>query len=67
VVVQHIFNPSTWETEAGFWARGQPGLQSEFQDSQGYTEKPCHEKKQKHKNLNIKNLSSQTPPYFWYF
>jgi hypothetical protein len=21
--------------------RGQPGLQSEFQDSQGYTEKPC--------------------------
>jgi hypothetical protein len=25
--------------------RGQPGLQSEFQDSQGYTEKPCLEKK----------------------
>jgi hypothetical protein len=24
-----------------FWVRGQPGLQSEFQDSQGYTEKPC--------------------------
>jgi hypothetical protein len=24
--------------------RGQPGLQSEFQDSQGYTEKPCLEK-----------------------
>jgi hypothetical protein len=23
----------------------QPGLQSEFQDSQGYTEKPCLEKK----------------------
>jgi hypothetical protein len=23
-----------------FWVRGQPGLQSEFQDSQGYTEKP---------------------------
>jgi hypothetical protein len=23
--------------------RGQPGLQSEFQDSQGYTEKPCLE------------------------
>jgi hypothetical protein len=21
--------------------QGQPGLQSEFQDSQGYTEKPC--------------------------
>jgi hypothetical protein len=28
---------------ADFWVRGQPGLQSEFQDSQGYTEKPCLE------------------------
>jgi hypothetical protein len=27
--------------------RGQPGLQSEFQDSQGYTEKPCLEKQNK--------------------
>jgi hypothetical protein len=26
-----------------FWVRGQPGLQSEFQDSQGYTEKPSLE------------------------
>jgi hypothetical protein len=24
-----------------FWVRDQPDLQSEFQDSQGYTEKPC--------------------------
>jgi hypothetical protein len=24
-----------------------PGLQSEFQDSQGYTEKPCLEKKER--------------------
>ena len=37
--------------------RPQPGLQSELQDSQGYTEKPCLEKqkktpeKQKTKNL----------------
>jgi hypothetical protein len=30
--------------EAGFWVRGQPGLQSEFQDSQDYTEKLCLEK-----------------------
>ena len=31
----HAFNPSTWEAEAGgFRVRGQPGLQSEFQDSQ---------------------------------
>jgi hypothetical protein len=39
-VVAHAFNPSTWEEEAGGF-RGQPGLQSEFQDSQDYTEKPC--------------------------
>jgi hypothetical protein len=32
-----------------FCARGQPGLQSEFQDSQGYTEKPCLRKKKKTK------------------
>jgi hypothetical protein len=30
-----------------FLVRGQPGLQSEFQDSQGYTEKPCLEKNKK--------------------
>jgi hypothetical protein len=41
--VAHAFNPSTWEAEAG-GVRRQPGLQSEFQDSQGYTEKPCWEK-----------------------
>jgi hypothetical protein len=47
VVVVHAFNPSTWEAEAEVW--GQPGLQSEFQDSQGYTEKPCLEKPKKKK------------------
>jgi hypothetical protein len=51
------FNPSTWETEAGgFLSSGQPGLQSEFQDSQGYTEKPCLEKqKQKQTNKQTKS------------
>jgi hypothetical protein len=44
VVVAHAFNPSTLEAEAGsLWVQGQPGLQSEFQDSQGYIEKPCLE------------------------
>jgi hypothetical protein len=33
------------QRQADFWVRGQPGLQSEFQDSQGYTEKPCLKKK----------------------
>jgi hypothetical protein len=28
------------QRQADLWVRGQPGLQSEFQDSQGYTEKP---------------------------
>jgi hypothetical protein len=37
----HTFNPSTWEAEAGgsLWVWGQPGLQSKFQDSQGYNSK----------------------------
>jgi hypothetical protein len=30
--------------------RGQPGLQSKFQDSKGYTEKPCLEKTNKQTN-----------------
>ena len=29
------------QRQADFWVQGQPGLQSEFQDSQGYTEKSC--------------------------
>jgi hypothetical protein len=45
-VVAHAFNPSTWEAEAGRFLSSKPGLQSEFQDSQGYTEKPCLKTKQ---------------------
>ena len=29
------------QRQADFCVQGQPGLQSEFQDSLGYTEKPC--------------------------
>jgi hypothetical protein len=48
--VPHAFNPSTQEPEAGgFLSSGQPGLQSELQDSQGYTEKPCVLKTKKKK------------------
>jgi hypothetical protein len=38
----HTFNPSTRETAAGkvLWLCGQPGLCSEFQDSQGYIVRP---------------------------
>ena len=40
-----------------FCVRGQLGLQSEFQDSQGYAEKPCPEKPKKKK----KNVEGQGP------
>jgi hypothetical protein len=45
-MVAHTFNPSTGEAKASesLWTWGRPDLQSEFQDSQGYTERPCHEK-----------------------
>jgi hypothetical protein len=48
-----------------FWVRGQPGLQSECQDSQGYTEKPCLENKNKNKQTNNQGHFSSnkvTPP-----
>jgi hypothetical protein len=35
------------QRQEDFGVRGQPGLQSEFQDSQGYTEKTCLGKKTK--------------------
>jgi hypothetical protein len=51
-VVAHTFNPSTWEVEAGGFLSSRPAwstVQSEFQDSQGCTEKPCLGKKKKKK------------------
>jgi hypothetical protein len=64
-VVVHTFDPSTWEAEAGGLLSSrpawQPVLQSEFQDSQGYTEKPCLEKPKKNFFFNkiLVNRSSQ--------
>jgi hypothetical protein len=55
-VVAHAFNPSIWEAKAG---RFLPGLQSEFKDSQGYTEKPCLEKPKKKKKKK-KNREKNT-------
>jgi hypothetical protein len=40
------------QRQADFWVRGQPGLQSKFQDSQGYTEKPCLKTNKKKKQTN---------------
>ena len=38
----NVFNLSTWEAEA------------EFEDSQGYTERPCFKMKKEKKTLNLK-------------
>jgi hypothetical protein len=48
--VAHTFNPSTWEAEAG-----------EFQDSQGYTEKPCLEKTKQKKRKKNKQKDELVP------
>jgi hypothetical protein len=49
-LVAHAFNPSTREAEAEAvrFLSSRPGLQSEFQDSQGYTEKLYLEKPHTH-------------------
>jgi hypothetical protein len=38
------------QRQVDFWVWGQPGLHSEFQDSQGYTEKPCLKKQKTKQN-----------------
>jgi hypothetical protein len=69
-VAAHTFNSSTQEAEAGGflssrpawstnWVLGQSGLQTEFQDSQGYTEKPCL-KKQQQRNQQNNNNNNET-------
>jgi hypothetical protein len=43
--------------------RGQPGLQREFQDSQGYTEKPClknNNNQQQQQKTNQTNKKQKT-------
>ena len=50
MVMAHTFNPGTQKAEedGSLCIQGQPGLQSEFQDSQSpYTEKPYVKKKKK--------------------
>jgi hypothetical protein len=66
-VVAHSFNPSTQEAEVGGF-RDQRGLQSEFQDNQDYTEKPCLEKpkKKKKKKNQTSGLSLSHSPAIYY-
>jgi hypothetical protein len=61
----HAFNPSTREAEAGGFlsSRPAPDLQSEFQDNQGYTEKPClgvKKKKEKRKSYTVTPVSENS-------
>ena len=42
------------QRQADSWVQGQPGQQHEFQDSQGYTEKPCLETPKKKKKKERK-------------
>jgi hypothetical protein len=69
------------QRQVDLWVWGQPGLHSEFQDSQDYTEKPCLEKTRKQKNPKQTNkqkkkagdLEQPVPPaphvvfYFFFF
>jgi hypothetical protein len=48
------------QRQVDFWVRGQHGLLSEFQDSQGYTEKPCLIKKNNNNNNNNNFSISET-------
>jgi hypothetical protein len=50
------------QKQADFWVQGQPNLQSEFQDSQSYTEKPCLEKQNKKQKTKTKQANKQTKP-----
>ena len=57
-MVAYTFNTNTKEAEeVDFWVQGQPGLHSEFQDSQGYIVRPCL-KKIKQTNKQFKNQAS---------
>jgi hypothetical protein len=42
LLVAHVFNPITWEAEAGGSLNSRAaGLQTKFQYSQSYIKKPC--------------------------
>ena len=47
------------QRQADFWVQGQPVLQSEFQDSQGYTEKPCLKKQKQNHKTKKQNKTKQ--------
>ena len=48
-VLAHNFNPSSWELEADRFLSSRPYWSTEFQGSQGYSEKCCLKNKIKNK------------------
>jgi hypothetical protein len=68
-VAAHAYNPSTQEADTGRFLSSRPaGLQSEFQDNQSYTKKPCLKKTKQNKQTNkqTNKKSSQLRPYIPY-
>jgi hypothetical protein len=64
-MVVHACNLSTQEAEAGGFlhsVQGNPGLQSDLQDSQSYTEKPYLKK---HKKQTNKKRVEEKTEYGW--
>jgi hypothetical protein len=47
------------QRQVDFRVRGQPGLKSEFQESQGYTVKPCLEKPENQAVVGIEGRGSK--------
>lgn len=62
-MVVHTFHPNTWEAKAGGSLWGQPVLQRESQDNQGYTEKEKRKQNKELQNLFLKKL--QIYHSFW--
>ena len=65
-MVAHAFNPSAWEAEAvgAPWVQGEPGLQSELQDNQGWVTQRnlvSQKQKQKQKQKQQQNKTKKNP------
>ena len=55
--------PALWrQTQGDFWVPGHTGLQSEFKNSQSYTEKPCLQRNKTNKQTNKKQKKS----HYWF-
>ena len=53
------------QSQADLWVQDQPGLQKEFQDSQGYTEKPCLEKRKRKRKRKEERKRRKKRSFSW--